>query len=46
VTVVAPATATFDAPGHDADDVQRHSLAHMEGILGATIESAHQQPAS
>lgn len=37
VTVVAHATATFDAPGHDADEVQRFSLAHMEQILGATI---------
>lgn len=38
VTVVAGATATFDAPGHDVDEVQRFSLAHMENILGATIE--------
>lgn len=38
VTVVARATATFDAPGHAADEVQRYALAHMEGILGATIE--------
>ncbi|CAN5849131.1 hypothetical protein BH23ACT10_BH23ACT10_15860 [soil metagenome] len=39
VTVIAAATATFDAPGHDGDDVQRHALAHMKGILGATIAS-------
>lgn len=45
VTVVAGATATFDAPGHDADDVQRHSLAHMEGILGATIAAGRGQAA-
>jgi nicotinamidase/pyrazinamidase len=38
VTVVAEATATFDAPGHPVGEVQRFSLAHMEGILGATIE--------
>jgi nicotinamidase/pyrazinamidase len=38
VTVVAGATATFDAPGHAADVVQRFSLGHMEHILGATIE--------
>ncbi len=38
VTVVADATATFDAPGHAAGDVQQFSLAHMEGILGASIE--------
>lgn len=38
VTVVAEATATFDAPGHDVDEVQEFSLAHMENILGAAIE--------
>ena len=38
VTVVAGATATFDAPGHDVDEVQRFSLVHMEQILGATVE--------
>jgi nicotinamidase/pyrazinamidase len=38
VTVVAPATATFDAPGHDVHEVQEFSLTHMEQILGATIE--------
>ena len=38
VTVVADATATFDAPGHVAEEVERFTLAHMEGILGATVE--------
>jgi len=38
VTVAAPATATFDAPGHDGDQVHAFALAHMEGILGATVE--------
>lgn len=45
VTVVADATATFDAPGHDADAVQQHALAHMEGILGATIEGGPEEMA-
>jgi hypothetical protein len=35
---VAYATATFDAPGHAADEVQRFSLGHMEHILGVAIE--------
>lgn len=39
VTVVADATATFDAPGHVADEVQRFSLDHMTGILGAAVEA-------
>ena len=38
VTVPAAATATFDAPGHPADGVQAYSLAHLRGILGATVE--------
>lgn len=38
VSVVADATATFDADGHDADAVRRWTLAHMDGVLGATIE--------
>lgn len=28
---------TFDAPGHDADEVNRFALAHAEGILGAKV---------
>ncbi len=40
VTVVANATATFDAPEHPADAVREQSLAHMAGILGATVERA------
>ncbi|HUH06904.1 MAG TPA: isochorismatase family cysteine hydrolase [Egibacteraceae bacterium] len=38
VTVAAAATATFDAPGHAGDDVQRFSIAHLSGILGAAVE--------
>ena len=38
VTVVASATATFDAPEHPADAVREQSLAHMANILGATVE--------
>ncbi|HVM19617.1 MAG TPA: isochorismatase family cysteine hydrolase [Egibacteraceae bacterium] len=38
VTVVANATATFDAPEHPAEAVKEQSLAHMSGILGATVE--------
>lgn len=38
VTVVADATATFDAPEHPAVTVREQSLAHMAGILGARIE--------
>lgn len=40
VTVVANATATFDAPEHPAETVREQSLAHMAGILGATVERA------
>ena len=38
VTVVADATATFDAPEHGAEQVRETSLAHMANILGAVIE--------
>lgn len=37
VLVPADAVATFDAPGHPGDEVQRWSLAHLKGVLGATI---------
>jgi nicotinamidase/pyrazinamidase len=40
VTVVANATATFDAPEHGAEAVREQSLAHMAGILGARVERA------
>ena len=39
VIVPARAVATFDAPGHPGDEVQRWSLAHLTGVLGATVES-------
>ncbi len=38
VTVAAHATATFDAPEHDAAAVKQQALAHMAGILGARVE--------
>ena len=38
VTVVADATATFDAPEHPSDGIKEQSLAHMANILGATVE--------
>ena len=37
VIVPADAVATFDAPGHPGDAVQRWALDHMRGILGARI---------
>lgn len=40
VTVVANATATFDAPEHPADAVREQTLAHMANILGARVERA------
>jgi nicotinamidase/pyrazinamidase len=40
VTVVANATATFDAPEHPAEAVREQTLAHMAGILGARVERA------
>lgn len=38
VLVPSRAVATFDAPGHPADEVQRWSLAHFTGVLGATVD--------
>jgi nicotinamidase/pyrazinamidase len=38
VTVAAPATATFDAPGHPTDETKEWALSHMQQILGATID--------
>ena len=37
--VIVPSTAveTFDAPGHPAEEVQRFALAHLAGVLGATV---------
>jgi nicotinamidase/pyrazinamidase len=29
---------TYEAPGHEADEVNRFALAHMRDVLGATIE--------
>jgi nicotinamidase/pyrazinamidase len=39
VTVAAAATATFDAPGHSADEIRAQSLEHMRAILGARIDA-------
>ena len=40
VVVHASAVETFDAPGHPGDEVQRWSLAHLRGVLGATVLQA------
>lgn len=40
VTVPADAVATFDAPNHPGDAVQRFALDHMRGILGARVVEA------
>jgi nicotinamidase/pyrazinamidase len=37
VVVPAQAVATFDAPGHPGDEAQRWSLAHLTGVLGASV---------
>jgi nicotinamidase-related amidase len=40
VTVPADGVATFDAPNHPGDAVQRFSLDHMRGVLGARVVEA------
>jgi nicotinamidase/pyrazinamidase len=37
VVVRAGLVATYDAPGHDADEIGRFALAHMRDILGAKL---------
>jgi nicotinamidase-related amidase len=37
VVVSANAVATFDGPGHPGDQVQEWALAHIQGVLGATV---------
>ncbi|HVM12660.1 MAG TPA: isochorismatase family cysteine hydrolase [Actinomycetota bacterium] len=37
VAVHRDAVETFDAPGHDHDEVNRWALGHIEGILGARV---------
>lgn len=37
VIVPASAVETFDGPGHPGDEVQRWSLAHLSGVLGAHV---------
>jgi nicotinamidase/pyrazinamidase len=37
VFVPASAVATFDTPDHPGDEVQRWTLAHLKGVLGATV---------
>jgi len=37
VVVPAAAVATFDGPGHPADEVQRWALAHLQRVLGARV---------
>ena len=38
VVVRADGCETFDAPGHDHEDVNRWALGHIEKILGARVE--------
>jgi nicotinamidase/pyrazinamidase len=38
VVVRRDGVETFDAPGHDHQEVNRWALSHMEGILGARVE--------
>jgi nicotinamidase/pyrazinamidase len=40
VIVPAQAVETFDAPGHPGDEVQGWALAHIKGVLGATVLTA------
>ncbi len=37
VVVRADMVATYDAPGHPADEVDRFALDHMRDILGAQV---------
>jgi nicotinamidase-related amidase len=37
VVVPSRAVATFDAPGHPGDEVERWTLAHLTGVLGAKV---------
>jgi nicotinamidase/pyrazinamidase len=37
VVVPAQAVETFDGPGHPGDEVQAWALAHIKGVLGATV---------
>ena len=37
VVVPRDLVATFDAPGHDAVEVERFALAHLRDVLGATL---------
>ena len=37
VIVPSAAVDTFDGPGHPADEVQRFALAHLAGVLGASV---------
>ena len=37
VSVNSSLVATYDAPGHPGDEVDRWALAHMRDVLGATV---------
>ena len=37
VIVPSAAVETFDGPGHPAEEVQRFALAHLAGVLGASV---------
>ena len=38
VTVPSDCVETYDAPGHDAEQINRFALDHMQDILGARVE--------
>jgi nicotinamidase/pyrazinamidase len=38
VTVRQDLVETYDAPGHDAEEMSRFALAHMRDVLGARLE--------
>ncbi|MEI6450215.1 MAG: isochorismatase family cysteine hydrolase [Actinomycetes bacterium] len=38
VVVHADLVETYDAPGHDAEELDRRALAHIRDVLGASVE--------
>jgi len=38
VVVHADLVETYDAPGHDAEELDRRALAHIRDVLGARVE--------
>ena len=37
VVVPQDVVETYDAPGHEADEINRFALAHIRDVLGATV---------